>query len=324
MNRQQFSEFVNNPASVSPQSLKMLKELVKRYPYCQTGQILYAYNLFREESLQYPLQLKKAAAYSSDRRKLKELVNTANKMLSPDTGLQQFTQKSPISSVAQPSLYSGITVSEIPKASDHLAETNPIIVDPINADTETAEFTGAVIKEKLDNLTVLPAETTSIAGMDTSAGIGEQRISSRYHISVGPSTLSEVTSEKDQVTSKELLLMVRKRLALINAEKHPATGPGPEKSDSEKLKEFASKEALINKFIIEEPRITKPKIAFFSPSESAHRSNMDEEEIVSETLAQLYAKQGNISKAIQIYKKLSLLNQEKSRYFAAQIEKLNN
>jgi hypothetical protein len=49
---------------------------------------------------------------------------------------------------------------------------------------------------------------------------------------------------------------------------------------------------------------------------------MDEEEIVSETLALLYARQGNIQKAIHIYQKLSLRFSEKSRYFAAQIENI--
>ena len=87
---------------------------------------------------------------------------------------------------------------------------------------------------------------------------------------------------------------------------------------------FGSSPSAIDKAALykQYPEFSKPKATFFHPSDSAHRSNFDEEEIVSETLAQLYARQGNISKAIHIYKKLSLLNQEKSRYFAAQIEKL--
>jgi hypothetical protein len=36
----------------------------------------------------------------------------------------------------------------------------------------------------------------------------------------------------------------------------------------------------------------------------------------------VYAAQGNIAKAIRIYEKLSLLNSEKSSYFAALIENL--
>lgn len=323
MNRQQFSEFINNPASVTPQSLKILEELVKRYPYCQTGQILYACNLFREESLQYPLQLKKAAAYAGDRRKLKELVNSARKKFAPDTGSQQLTPEPHVTAVVPQSPSSGNAVSEIQKTEDQLPVLIPVFLEPITKNAGVTEFTDTVSKKEPDNLSNLTVETTSEKGRDASADIGESRISSPDHVRIGLSANAETPSEKDQMTPKELLLMVRKRLAIIDAEKHPATNLKPEKSDSQKLEELATKEALIDKFIIEEPRISKPKVAFFSPSESAHRSNLDEEEIVSETLAQLYAKQGNISKAIQIYKKLSLLNQEKSRYFAAQIDKLS-
>ncbi|MCX6245143.1 MAG: hypothetical protein NTU98_10615 [Bacteroidetes bacterium] len=83
-----------------------------------------------------------------------------------------------------------------------------------------------------------------------------------------------------------------------------------------------SREEIIEKFIREEPRISAPRVTFFTPSESAHRSSTDEAEIVSETLARLYFEQGNVAKAILIYEKLSLLFPEKSRYFAAQIQKL--
>jgi hypothetical protein len=83
-----------------------------------------------------------------------------------------------------------------------------------------------------------------------------------------------------------------------------------------------TKEEIIERFILEEPRISRPRSEFFNPSESAQKSSMDIDDIVSETLAQLYSKQGNTAKAIRIYEKLSLLIPEKSSYFASQIEKL--
>ncbi|MCX6280173.1 MAG: hypothetical protein NT004_19085 [Bacteroidetes bacterium] len=135
----------------------------------------------------------------------------------------------------------------------------------------------------------------------------------------------------DRMTHEELLAIVRKRLAEIKSAGRRESSPKQENDDTTGVispiagsSSNASKKALIEKFIREEPRISKPQATFFNPTDSAIRSNYDDEDIVSETLAQLYAEQGNIPKAIHIYQKLSLLNQEKSRYFAAQIEKLSS
>lgn len=49
----------------------------------------------------------------------------------------------------------------------------------------------------------------------------------------------------------------------------------------------------------------------------------DDEEFVSEELAEIYAKQGLFDEAIAIYRKLSLQNSQKSIYFAELIEQLN-
>ncbi len=50
----------------------------------------------------------------------------------------------------------------------------------------------------------------------------------------------------------------------------------------------------------------------------------EEENIVSEELAKIYLSQGLKAEAIEIYRKLSLLNSEKSIYFAELIAKLEN
>ena len=47
-----------------------------------------------------------------------------------------------------------------------------------------------------------------------------------------------------------------------------------------------------------------------------------EDDVVSEELAEIYAAQGLADKAIEIYRKLSLLNTEKSVYFAELIDRL--
>ena len=75
MNLEQFNGFLNTPATLNGQSLPLLSELVKEYPYFQTAQILLAKNLHNEKNIRYNAQLKIAAAYSTDRKKLYKLIN---------------------------------------------------------------------------------------------------------------------------------------------------------------------------------------------------------------------------------------------------------
>ena len=54
------------------------------------------------------------------------------------------------------------------------------------------------------------------------------------------------------------------------------------------------------------------------------KNELEQAEIISETLAELMAKQGYTEKAIEMYNRLSLLFPEKNSYFAGKIEDLKN
>lgn len=100
------------------------------------------------------------------------------------------------------------------------------------------------------------------------------------------------------------------------------------KKSPKKAEKKLSKAEIIDKFIAENPSISRPKQEFFNPISAAQESVIDQENIVSETLAMIYENQGYFEKAISIYEKLKLKYPEKSIIFASRInvlkEKLNN
>ena len=86
---------------------------------------------------------------------------------------------------------------------------------------------------------------------------------------------------------------------------------------------FDQKKQLIDKIIESDPgRIKLGSNKFFTPATDAKQSLLENEHLVTETLAKIYALQGNISKAIRAYEILSLKFPQKSVYFASLIEKL--
>jgi tetratricopeptide (TPR) repeat protein len=75
---------------------------------------------------------------------------------------------------------------------------------------------------------------------------------------------------------------------------------------------------IVNRFIA----IDRPKKPFFSPTQVAKESIDLQAMPVSETLAKIFAVQGNYPKAIFAYEQLILLNPEKKAFFASQIQEL--
>ncbi len=88
------------------------------------------------------------------------------------------------------------------------------------------------------------------------------------------------------------------------------------------VKPIERREDLLDKFLRNKPEPTRPKQEFYSPEKAGKRSDTLSNKLVTETLANIYYKQGNFSKAIDAYQQLQLKFPEKMSYFANLIEKI--
>ena len=78
-----------------------------------------------------------------------------------------------------------------------------------------------------------------------------------------------------------------------------------------------NQEKIIDDFI--QGKQLQKSTPFFSPLETAKLSLVDNDEFVTETLAEIHVKQGNYPKAIKIYENLMLKFPEKNTFFASRI-----
>ena len=89
--------------------------------------------------------------------------------------------------------------------------------------------------------------------------------------------------------------------------------------DLESKSTFEDKIDLIDSFLKNNPKI--PPVSANTPKQNLSKDNtFDKEELMTETLAKVYVKQGKFKKALLSYKILSLKYPEKNSFFADQIK----
>ncbi len=209
---------IRNSNIIKDEYITSLDYKLLKHPYFQIGQILLAKGLLNNNSIRYNQQLKKAAAYCINRKKLFNLI-TLHK--------------------------------------NHVKK----------------------------NINIIEKKSTSI--------------------------------EKKSVEEE---LNLNKPLLFYNDEK---------KSFSEWLtlvnvKKIKREDNIIDDFIKNQVKIKHPtKEAFFKATDNSKESLVDNQDLITPTLARVYLEQGHYDKAIKAYEKLSLKYPKKNTFFANQIKLIN-
>ena len=75
MNKEIFNQLIKKPANVGPEHKDNLKKLVDTFPYATNIRLLYLSSLLNDADVLFEQELKKTAAYISDRRILKKIIS---------------------------------------------------------------------------------------------------------------------------------------------------------------------------------------------------------------------------------------------------------
>lgn len=172
-----------------------------------------------------------------------------------------------------------------------------------------------------EQLEVLMEEEAVVAvDLMEELGIPQQQVMMTDYFSQQGIEVSTELPEMEELApgtaeEKSLLVMMsfEEWLSFINNNSKKAK---EEEAEQKALKTMWQKQKLAA--AIEEESDEIPETVFEMAVNSISRSD----DWVSESMAEVYARQGKAKKAIEIYEKLSLLNPEKNTYFAAKIENL--
>jgi tetratricopeptide (TPR) repeat protein len=349
MNKAEFHNYLDHPASISEADNEKLKVLVADYPYFQTAHVLYAKGLHNVNNIRYEEQLKLTAACAADRKELYRVVmqpklSGAIAKFEAEIAQPEVVEPIAIDTVVQEEeLEVDIEVEQVESSTEDIVPVEtPVVETPVDAASEE-QTTDAVANDE-----AAAKQKETLAALEENILVEAINASIKMEVStysleaafpeeeagelVSSDEAGEVEIAAEEPAPAPIVEAVRPAnmsyLAWLRwRQKH--TESASDSSDNSAVQEAESDavvedtSSLIDKFITEEPRITPQKTEFFSPVNMAKLSVIDNESFVSETLAKIYAEQGNYDKAISAYQHLQLKYPEKSTYFANLIKELN-
>lgn len=362
MNRSQFISFMSNPGKLRGNDSAMLAELLKNFPYFQTAHLLYAKSLHNENSIHYNNQLKVTATYATDRKVLYNLITNKFVQEPALAGVEDSVQESEIKeagikNIAELPSNKAAVVSEIAvepfvyhvdpevfavpetvkesfrvqseEQNDETKEKAEDLIPAITdkADTAVESSRDLVVDLEKEYLAEAAIADTELKLMHREYAVPDYFVEEESQDSgTSDFILNTLVEESEEIKKKDVSVEFNSNQPHSFTDWLKHASESPEKNISEQKTaqstEKLSSTDLIDKFLREEPRISKPKTEFYNPVNKAKQSVADDITFMSETLAKILVLQGNFTKALQAYENLRLKYPEKRLYFAAQIKNI--
>lgn len=343
MNTQRLHSLIQNPSLLAESDLPELKKLAESFPYFQTAHLLHTMAAKKFDASEFQKHIKKTAIVAVSRGHLYHLLYTKQTAPLPESNPEKEEENT---AEAKPdfeennfSLASDSnSMDELEHETEQSVNNITLQVNEVNTHIENTEDKNTRHEEEL-----ISAVEREIAKDIVEAFVEKEIL--RTH----EAGLKEETRPPKDASFSEWLLFLKKNngkpLHEIEirdnkveskdvSEKEKSEIKGELKQQNEEITELPQeweekqkkeqKKKLIDKIIEMNPGAIKlnKDTKFFTPDIKARESLQENEHLVTETLAKIYALQGNVNKAIRAYEILSLKYPNKSVYFATQIENL--
>ncbi|MGB0805782.1 MAG: tetratricopeptide repeat protein [Salibacteraceae bacterium] len=297
MNSSKLISLFNQPSLLEKEKTEDFIDILEVYPFFTQARLLLTKKMQLSQHLLLKKEIQKTAVSVQDRKSLYEFL------------YQKDIQKTIIASEKEEETENRLTETEEPSS----------FVKPV--EIEKQKEPESSFKKPIDlknfgnsNTNSLDALEQQIIGQTIEHVLTQEIAMSNSVISTEqPNETNPKENKASQKFSDWLTILDQERLKNWR------------KSDIEfEDNQEVSEKNIIDSFLEKDMNVITPTNdnIEYTPSNLARLSIVDDEDFITETLAEIYLKQGNVQKALSAYNRLLLKYPEKKTYFAAQIEKI--
>ncbi len=298
MNKQRLYYYINNPKELNESSLSDIQELVDEYPFFQTARLLLLKNLHQLEHVRFEPELKRSVLYVPDRTRLFELINNLYPAeitgFVPDGKRVEIQEEEKVDNKEKTS--SVDITGKVESVGDYFG------IEGVSESGQrgAVDFTFQMNENSIPEDQDIPEE--QLFDYEKPGGL-------EYSLNIYKHSLNV-----DQSRSFSDWLSAIGHHSAGDEVKDKIVKGGKNNKTASIINDFLSSQKAGDKR-------SKPAVTATS-KEIKEESTFDNDDLMTETLANIYIKQGHYDKAINIFEKLSLKYPEKSVYFAQQIKKV--
>lgn len=319
MNIKDYTYLLNKPYSLNERQTAELETILSEFPFLQSARAIYLKGLYNQDSFRYNTELKKTAAYTTDRSVLFDFITSEQfQTIEKDVFAQQEIAVQSIavndSEILETETEETIEIPEPTAPVDKVEESikrsiqvveEAAVQQPVIQQPEITDKLEEAIKRSIKNVEAEETISPAVQPLQPYDVIEE----TEEKLNIG----KPLDFGKSETHSFAEWLQLSK-FTPINRDAEPKEEPKTQEIDDP----ISKKMELIDKFIETNPKIAPVKNITPSPV-NVERSTQDSSMLMTETLARVYLEQKKYSKAIQAYEILILKYPEKSVFFADRI-----